>query len=166
MLAYFSSSALQDKYGDIVKFGFEMFINYAEEGTLSTDSSDNLISEYILRIWPSDFNTYFWGDTRWGDEEAYYMGTDVGYTRLVYYFGVPGLILFLRYQYRVVKSLAYGYKKEQTIGVLFKFTFLYLIVLLVKGYIDISSLLFIYYYIPFGGRIKKHGYERKSAVFC
>lgn len=139
---YNSSPKLQDEYGDIVKFGFEAFINLAESGELSTRSSDGL-KEYHLNIWPKDSKTYYIGDTRWTQGDGYYGDSDVGYIRLLYYFGIPGIVLFLYYQYSVAKTMRFIYK-EKILSLFFIIVFLYAVILLVKGYIDIAAIIFIY----------------------
>ena len=98
---YTSSPKLQEDYGDIIDFGFEAFINLVENGELSTASSDGL-TEYHLSIWPQNQKTYYIGDMRWTKGDSYYGDSDVGYVRLLFYFGVPGVILFLLYQYTTV----------------------------------------------------------------
>ena len=139
---YNSSPKLQEDYGDIINFGFEAFINLAENGELTTKSSDGL-AEYHLSMWPQNQKTYFIGDTRWTEGENYYGDSDVGYIRLLFYFGIPGVILFILYQYHITKILSSTFK-ERILSFFFLTVFFYSLILLIKGYIDIASLLFIY----------------------
>jgi len=134
---YTSSPKLQEDYGDIIDFGFEAFINLVENGELSTASSDGL-TEYHLSIWPQNQKTYYIGDMRWTKGDSYYGDSDVGYVRLLFYFGVPGVILFLLYQYSIVRISGLIFK-ERILTVFF-----YALILLIKGYIDVASLIFIY----------------------
>ncbi len=141
---YVSSPKLQEEYGKIIDFGFEAFINLSENGNLSTKSSDGLQEEH-LKILPESIKTYLIGDSRWMDGEHYYKGSDVGYTRLLFFFGIGGIILFLLYQYSVFSilcSIYYSYILNKC----FKFIFIYVVILLIKGYIDVASLTFIYLY--------------------
>lgn len=139
---YTSSPKLQEDYGDIIDFGFEAFINLVENGELSTASSDGL-TEYHLSIWPQNQKTYYIGDMRWTKGDSYYGDSDVGYVRLLFYFGVPGVILFLLYQYSIVRISGLIFKER--ILLFFFFTvFFYALILLIKGYIDVASLIFIY----------------------
>ena len=139
---YTSSPKLQDKYESIINFGFEAFINLSESGEFSTKSSDGL-KEYHLNIWPQTPKTYFIGDTRWTEGEGYYGDSDVGYVRLLYYFGIPGLILFMLYQYSVVKIISSNFR-DNILARFFLIIFFYEAILLIKGYIDIAALMFIY----------------------
>ena len=139
---YTSSPKLQEDYGDIIDFGFEAFINLVENGELSTASSDGL-TEYHLSIWPQNQKTYYIGDMRWTKGDSFYSDSDVGYVRLLFYFGVPGVILFLLYQYSIVRISGLIFKER--ILLFFFFTvFFYALILLIKGYIDVASLIFIY----------------------
>ena len=108
---YTSSPKLQEDYGDIIDFVFEAFINLVENGELSTASSDGL-TEYHLSIWPQNQKTYYIGDMRWTKGDSYYGDSDVGYVRLLFYFGVPGVILFLLYQYSIVRISGLIFKER------------------------------------------------------
>ena len=139
---YTSSPKLQEDYGDIIDFGFEAFINLVENGELSTASSDGL-TEYHLSIWPQNQKTYYIGDMRWTKGDSYYGDSDGGYVRLLFYFGVPGVILFLLYQYSIVRISGLIFK-ERILSFFFFTVFFYALILLIKGYIDVASLIFIY----------------------
>lgn len=139
---YTSSPKLQEDYGDIIDFGFEAFINLVENGELSTASSDGL-TEYHLSIWPQNQKTYYIGDMRWTKGDSYYSDSDVGYVRLLFYFGVPGVIIFLLYQYSIVRISGLIFK-ERILSFFFFTVFFYALILLIKGYIDVASLIFIY----------------------
>lgn len=139
---YTSSPKLQEDYGDIIDFGFEAFINLVENGELSTASSDGL-TEYHLSIWPQNQKTYYIGDMRWTKGDSYYGDSDVGYVRLLFYFAVPGVILFLLYQYSIVRISGLIFK-ERILSFFFFTVFFYALILLIKGYIDVASLIFIY----------------------
>lgn len=139
---YTSSPKLQEDYDDIIDFGFEAFINLVENGELSTASSDGL-TEYHLSIWPQNQKTYYIGDMRWTKGDSYYGDSDVGYVRLLFYFGVPGVILFLLYQYSIVRISGLIFK-ERILSFFFFTVFFYALILLIKGYIDVASLMFIY----------------------
>ena len=52
---------------------------------------------------PLDTNPYYIGR---GAGAAYYMHTDVGYCRFLFYFGLTGLVLFILYFYKVASVCA------------------------------------------------------------
>jgi len=142
IMIYTTSPSLQRDYGKIIDFGFEAFINLAENGELSTKSSDGLQEEHF-KILPENIKTYYVGDTQWTDGEHYYMGTDVGYVRLLFYFGISGIILFLLYQYSVLGTLG-QMDKNTIIKNLFFIILIYALIVLIKGFVDVAALTFIY----------------------
>ena len=86
---------------DLMRFAFEGFFNWVETGEWQTDSTSKLQS---MVVWPEELHTWIIGDgyfsnSRYdpnylGDatEEGFYMGTDIGYLRFLFYFGVLGLV--------------------------------------------------------------------------
>ena len=86
----------------LLRFGFEGFFNLAETGEFRTSSSDFLLNK--MTIFPEEAKTYLIGDGYFensrndinylGDATmmGFYMGTDIGYLRFIFLFGVPGLI--------------------------------------------------------------------------
>lgn len=92
---YRSSPAVND----LMQYGFEGFINLFKTGTFSTHSSD-LILDYLFVIHPDNIRTWLIGDGYFSDPfdpSKFYMGTDVGYTRFIFYGGLIGLMCFMSY---------------------------------------------------------------------
>lgn len=84
------------------RFAFEGFFSLAEEGHWQTGSNDALLSMYIF---PDNAETWLIGDGYFivpGSDpnymgtatEGYYMGTDVGYLRFIFFFGLLGLAIY------------------------------------------------------------------------
>lgn len=97
----------------MVRFGFEGFFSLAEKGRWEISSNDKLST---MVVFPDNTKTWVIGDGYFdnprndahyvGDStrEGYYMGTDIGYLRFIFYFGVIGLVsfsLFLLYAARL-----------------------------------------------------------------
>ncbi len=86
---------------NLFRFAFEGFFNWFETGEWQTDSTTKLQS---MVIWPEELKTWIIGDgyfanSRYdpnylGDatDRGFYMGTDIGYLRFLFYFGILGLI--------------------------------------------------------------------------
>ena len=86
---------------DYFRFAFEGFFSLAEKGHWETSSTETLKS---MVVWPETIHTWLIGDGYFensrndinylGDstEYGFYMGTDVGYLRFIFYFGIVGLI--------------------------------------------------------------------------
>jgi hypothetical protein len=85
----------------MIEFGFEGIFSYFESGEFETDSTAKLKS---MIVWPEEPRTWIIGDGYFensrndinylGDAtvEGFYMGTDIGYLRFIFYFGIIGLI--------------------------------------------------------------------------
>ena len=86
---------------EFLRFGFEGFFNYFETGEWETDSTAKLET---MVVWPEELRTWIIGDgyflnSRYdpnylgeATDQGFYMGTDVGYLRFIFYFGVAGLV--------------------------------------------------------------------------
>lgn len=88
-----------------LRFAFEGFFSLAEEGKWNVHSNEILKNMYVF---PDNLKTWIIGDgyfenPYYSDSEPYYVGpkmggyymsTDVGYLRFIFYFGLIGLFLF------------------------------------------------------------------------
>ena len=112
-----------------IRFGFEGFFSYFERGRFQTNSTDVLKTMYVL---PKELKTWIIGDGYLahpsGDpnylgpiQRGYYMGTDVGYLRFLFYFGIFGLILMIS---MFVKSTSTCVKNLPDFKLLFVFLLL------------------------------------------
>lgn len=98
------------KMRDRLRFGFEGFFNYFEHGSFDYTSNETLSNMYI---WPDNAKTWIIGDGYFSNPintdpyytgeitRGFYKGTDVGYLRFIYYFGVVGLLAFSFYMLKV-----------------------------------------------------------------
>lgn len=89
------------EFSEMMRFGFEGFFSYFESGEFETDSTAKLKS---MIVWPEELRTWIIGDGYFensrndinylGDstDRGFYMGTDIGYLRFIFYFGIIGLI--------------------------------------------------------------------------
>lgn len=89
-----------------LRFGFEGFFSLFETGEWHTNSNERLAN---MVVFPETFKTWIIGDGYFdgaaydlnflGDATmtAYYMKTDIGYLRFIFYFGIVGLISFIVY---------------------------------------------------------------------
>ena len=92
-----------------LRFAFEGFFSLWEKGEWQTTSNDRLMDMFVfpdnVKTWligdgylnnPKDYDTYFIGEIIGG----YYKGTDVGYCRFLFYFGLMGLGAFIFFMFR------------------------------------------------------------------
>lgn len=83
---------------EALKWVFEIFINLDESGSLESDSTNQLQGMYIF---PDNFYTWLLGDGRTSNGHlGFYMDTDVGYIRSVFYWGIIGSIVYYYIQFR------------------------------------------------------------------
>lgn len=98
----------------LIQFGFEGFFNLFETGDFSTSSTERLKTMYVF---PESLHTWIIGDGYFSNPYldpyyvgeligGFYMGTDVGYLRFVFYFGMIGLISFSVFMFVASKECA------------------------------------------------------------
>ncbi|MDM8324679.1 hypothetical protein [Bacteroides gallinaceum] len=96
----------------LLRFGFEGFFNYFEYGKFET-SSTNMLSEGM--IFPDNLWTWIFGDGYMASglndpyytgpsDYGFYMNTDAGYSRFIFYFGLTGLSVFILFFVAVCKE--------------------------------------------------------------
>lgn len=134
-------------FRDMIRFGFEGFYNYVETGEWKTHS--NYALEIMLKnIWPNNLKTWIIGDGYFADPnnpKLFYMGTDVGYARFIFYCGLLGLIIFC-YLF-IYLSIMYMKKYKRYSGLFFM-----LLIIAFASWIKISTDIFLvfafYFFIP------------------
>lgn len=105
----------------LLRFGFEAFFNYFEHGNFETNST-NMLSEGM--IFPDNFRTWVIGDGYMasGSNDPYYIGpadygfymnTDAGYSRFIFYFGLVGLSSFILFFIIVCNECINGTEKNR-----------------------------------------------------
>lgn len=87
-----------------IRFGFEGFFSLAETGRWQVDSNDILFKHMI--VFPETAKTWVIGDGYSANPymdpyyvgeafHGYYKGTDIGYLRFIFYFGILGMLAYL-----------------------------------------------------------------------
>lgn len=97
-----------ENFYENIRFGFEGFFSLWETGSWQTGSNDILLNHMV--VFPDNWKTWLIGDgyaanpvdPRYTDPyytgpvyHGYYMGTDIGYLRFIFYFGIIGAFLFI-----------------------------------------------------------------------
>lgn len=109
----------------LLRFAFESFFNYVERGEFESASTNALKTMFVfpetMRTWIIGdgyfMNPHFADPTYVGDSPAYgyYMGTDVGYCRFIFYFGLIGLSAFIVYMMYAVYIPACKFPREKAV---------------------------------------------------
>lgn len=105
-----------------IRFAFEGFFSLAEEGEWNVHSNEILMDMYVF---PDNLRTWIVGDGYFDNpyytdlyyigpkSEGYYMSTDVGYLRFIFYFGLIGLSIFSCFMFYAGKISADKFKTEK-----------------------------------------------------
>jgi hypothetical protein len=146
----------------VLNFSFELFINYSQTGQFSTASTTALESMYVF---PHSFKTYLIGDGQYylipGDRSsAYYMHTDVGYLRLVYYFGLTGMLCYFLLQYFVIRNAKLRNAQNKNFVRFLSLSFLFGLILNTKAFTDLIFLTILFCY-PF----REEKYEARENLY-
>lgn len=105
-----------------LRFAFEGFFSLAEKGEWDVHSNEILKSMYVFpdnaKTWiigdgymenPLETDPYYTGEIYGG----YYHGTDVGYLRFIYYFGLIGLSCFCFFMLKSCKILSDRFDRQK-----------------------------------------------------
>lgn len=126
----------------VVMWAFELFINYADRGEMTSASTNRLQEMYIF---PTALKTYWIGDGLYNMPTGdYYMETDVGYLRLLYYGGIPVLISYFFYSYWIIKRILLLHTSP-SLRIFLYMLFLYILIKNLKGLMDINIFLTLLY---------------------
>lgn len=103
-----------------IRFAFEGFFSLAEKGEWDVHSNNRLMEMYVFpdnaKTWiigdgyfdgPTNTDPYYVGPVMTG----FYMWTDVGYLRFIFYFGLIGLIAFMIFFFKCGQTCAMKFEK-------------------------------------------------------
>ena len=137
-----------------IRFAFEGFFSLFETGNWETTSNNILMKMFILpdniHTWligdgylydPAGINPYYVGDNYPG----YYMNTDVGYIRFIFYFGIFGLFAIISYFIVITRLLA---KRFTGYKMIFYTMLLINLIVWIKVSTDIFPVFAIFFCIP------------------
>ncbi len=100
-----------------IRFAFESFFNLFERGDFSSASTETLKDMYVFPDNPKTwiigdgyFSNPYWSDWTYTyihqNKRGFYMGTDVGYLRFIFYFGIIGLTAFSIFMCKAAQTCA------------------------------------------------------------
>lgn len=130
------------------RFGFEGFFSMAETGEFQTNSTDILKN---MVVWPETAHTWIIGDGYMENPSSiyevgpyytgesyggFYKGTDIGYLRFIFYFGIFGLLAFIAFFLSVFRRLSLKFPPYKTM-------FLLLLAVNFIGWLKVSTDLFL-----------------------
>lgn len=141
IVLYFLVPQVNQILEPVFNFAFEIFINYFKSGKIESESTNQLKNLYVF---PESISTWLIGDGFWSNPygDGYYMHTDVGYLRLIYYFGFVGLATYLLLQFYAIKTV---FKNYNLSVIFYRIVFSYLLILNLKGFADLFPFIFLYW---------------------
>lgn len=99
------SSEMLEGLEPALRFGFELFVNYFDGNELSSQSTTHLLDMYnSVGDLPLLTGDGYYSDPF--DSALYYGAVDIGYFRLILYFGLPGLLAYLSFQVQSIRLCA------------------------------------------------------------
>lgn len=127
-------------FPEFADWAFEAFINFNKTGKFRTNSSDGLESMFQL---PHTFDQWLYG---WGNMG--FWGSDVGYTRLLFYVGLPGTLAYFFYQFMLIKL---SFTNDRAFVFTLLMMYAYNLALNYKGLSDLNLFmyLFIFYFLHY-----------------
>lgn len=120
-------------FQELVRFGFEGVFSIFEEGEFETDSTSKLKS---MIVFPDNMKTWIIGDGYFENsrndinylgnstEDGFYMGTDIGYLRFIFYGGIVMLVtisLVILYAGMICANKFTSYRMVFYLGIMVNF---------------------------------------------
>ncbi len=122
-------------------WAFEFVFAYLEKGELETASSNQLLTMYVL---PDTLTSLFIGDSRMlNPDGSYYMHSDAGFIRHLFYWGVLGSLAYWLLQMYICKVAYEASGRDRNIRNLLVTLLIYMLVLNIKGFIDINYMFYM-----------------------
>jgi len=149
-----------DRLETVSSWAFEMFKSFDESHVATTHSSERMAEMY--HHVPDDLGGWLLGEGQYENADgSYYKDTDIGYIRLILYFGIIGLFYYLFSIYKFYKYTSRLYYKE--IRYLILCILFFELILLGKGIISLSIYVSLFYVTGiFINKNNKVNYERKA----
>lgn len=124
-----------------INWAFEIILSYINSGSAETGSTNHLQTMYML---PSTLKTFLIGDGfLYYEDGTYYMHTDVGYLRLLFYWGTFGIIICFLLQFILYYIIYKHSNRNREVKYLIIIILLYAIILNLKGFIELNFLSFL-----------------------
>lgn len=139
-----------DTFYKNIRFGFEGFFSLWETGEWQTSSNDILLEHMV--VFPDNWVTWLIGDGYAANPadktlsffdpyytgpvyHGYYMGTDIGYLRYIFYFGLIGTFVFSLFMWRSAWACIHRFKD-------YKMMFLMILLVNYIGWFKVSTDIF------------------------
>lgn len=137
IIFFFVGFALSMVYlKDFTDWAFEMWYNFQATGKFQTQSSNTLVNLFAMP-------TGSYREMLWGLGIYEFFGNDMGFTRLLFWFGIVGTIAFFLYMFVIWGSIR---TKDKGANALVLTIVIYAITLNIKGLTDLNSILYLFFF--------------------
>ncbi|WP_159634907.1 hypothetical protein [Sphingobacterium composti Ten et al. 2007 non Yoo et al. 2007] len=135
-IAVYMYQVNREFYG-LIRFAFEGFFNWVETGTWETNSTEVLKNMWVF---PDNEKTWIIGDGYFNNPitRSFYMGTDVGYLRFIFYCGLIGLSVFILFFIYLSGALSVRFYY-------IRYLFLLLLVIVFANWVKVATDIFLVY---------------------
>lgn len=140
-----------DTFYKNIRFGFEGFFSLWETGEWQTSSNDILLEHMV--VFPDNWVTWLIGDGYAANPmdktlsffdpyytgpiyHGYYKGTDIGYLRYIFYFGLVGTFVFVFFMWKSAWACIHRFKN-------YKMMFLMILLVNYIGWFKVSTDIFL-----------------------
>jgi len=144
-----------DTFYKNIRFGFEGFFSLWETGEWQTSSNDILLEHMV--VFPDNWVTWLIGDGYAANPmdktlsffdpyytgpiyHGYYKGTDIGYLRYIFYFGLIGTFVFVFFMWKSAWACIHRFKN-------YKMMFLMILLVNYIGWFKVSTDIFLVFAI-------------------
>lgn len=148
-------------FGRLLNYGFELFINYFTKHEIRTNSTDIMMNMYVF---PDNLKTWLIGDGYFTDPTLpgsyYYMGTDIGYCRLLFLFGIVGTLTFCLYEMYILYQIYLNSGTTKAFVVMVGILFL---VVNLKGFADLAQYAILFTFVTkHNNLLIQHQYDKNQ----
>lgn len=161
-----------DTFYKNIRFGFEGFFSLWETGKWQTNSNDILLN---MVVFPDNWVTWLLGDGYAANPldkdnpdpyytgpiyHGYYMGTDIGYLRYIFYFGLMGTMIFILFMWKSAWSCIKKFKD-------YKIMFLMILLVNYVGWLKVSTDIFLVFalFLVFSSKDKEN-FDEQNMTCC
>lgn len=169
MYLYFTN----DTFYKNIRFGFEGFFSLWKTGKWQTSSNDILLKHMV--VFPDNWVTWLLGDGYAANPldkdnpdpyytgpiyHGYYMGTDIGYLRYIFYFGLMGTMIFILFMWKSAWSCIKKFKD-------YKIMFLMILLVNYVGWLKVSTDIFLVFalFLVFSSKDKEN-FDEQNMTCC
>lgn len=162
-----------DTFYKNIRFGFEGFFSLWETGKWQTSSNDILLKHMV--VFPDNWVTWLIGDGYAANPldkanpdpyytgpiyHGYYMGTDIGYLRYIFYFGLVGTMIFILFMWKSAWSCIKKFKD-------YKIMFLMILLVNYVGWLKVSTDIFLVFalFLVFSSKDKEN-FDEQNMTCC